>query len=483
VLLVEAGPDYAAVDDLPGELRFGQAEGDVIPQSHLWELNASFGRGRAMERLARGKVVGGSSAVNGQVFLRGVPDDFSVWAEAGAAGWTFADVLPYFRRLETDHDFHDEWHGGEGPVPVRRYTREEWLPPQAAFLDACVDGGFAFSSDANNPAAHGISPLPFNNLGGVRQSAALTHLAPARARPNLTVRASTHALRIRLHGRRAEGVEVWEDGRPAFYAAHEVVLAAGVVGSPQLLMLSGIGPAAVLTTVGIEPAVDLPGVGRNLRDHHVVDLVWHGDEQAWTPGPRAPLLQFALTYSSDSTRRNDMKVTARSRSMSAASGGSAPPLLTLVPGVYQPDGTGGMTLTSADPNVPPRIEFDFAAAESDLRRLRDGVRLGLELSRNDAFAPWTAQRMSPSDADIASDDALDAWIRSSVRSSQHPCGTCRMGATTDEGTVVDPSGRVLGVDGVRIVDASVFPHTVRAHINATVLAVAERMADLIRCRR
>jgi len=482
VLLLEAGPDYPTLEDLPADLRFGQAEGDVIPQSHLWDLQATFAGGRYPERLARGRVVGGSSAVNGQVFLRGSPEDFASWVESGAQGWSFDDLLPYFRRLEADHDFDDEWHGTDGPVPVRRYAREEWLPPQAAFVDACTKAGFGFSPDANHPLSTGVAPIPFNNVDGVRQSAAVTHLAPARGRPNLTVRARTTARRIVFEGDRAVGVEVSDDGGPRTYRAREVVLAAGVVGTPHLLMLSGVGAPGELAEAGIEPVADLRGVGRNLCDHEVVDLVWHGEDGAWTPPARAPLLQCALAYSSDSAHRNDMKITARSRTMTA-SGGSQRAALAIVPGVYQPGSRGRLTVVSPDASVQPRVEFDFLADERDRARLRDGVRLGLELGRHGSFVPWTNRRAAPSDADLASGASLDAWIRASVRSSQHACGTCRMGTPADPDAVVDPSGRVIGLDGLRVVDASVFPSIVRAHINATVLAVAERMAELIRCRR
>jgi choline dehydrogenase len=483
VLLIEAGPDYPRREDLPPELRHGQAEGDVIPGSHLWNLEASFGRERHPERLARGKVVGGSGAVNGQVFLRGIPDDFLSWVEAGAAGWSFEEVLPYFRLIESDLDFVDQWHGAGGPVPVRRYRKDEWLPPQEAFFEACRARGFAESADANNPASTGIAPIPFNNVGGVRLSAALTHLAPARDRPNLRVIAGAEAVRIRFQGSKAAGIDVVAGGESIAFDGEDVILAAGVIGTPKLLLLSGIGPAADLSRLGIEPVVDLPAVGQNLRDHQVVDLTWTSDENAWRPPPRAPLLQVVLTYSSGSGLRNDMKVTARSRSMAHRDDTNGPAMLAIVPGVYLPRSRGSLTLASADPAVQPVIKFDFLAEEADLARLREGVRLALELSTHSDLKEWTASRTTPCSGDLESNVSLDTWLRASVRSSQHACGTCRMGGDADPAAVVDPAGQVKGIENLRIVDASVFPDIVRAHINATTLAVAERMAELIRSRR
>jgi choline dehydrogenase len=483
VLLLEAGPDYPDIRDLPPDLRFGQAEGDVIPRGHLWDLDARFAHGRKPSRLARGKVVGGSSAVNGQVFLRGLPEDFDSWAAMGATSLDFETLLPYFRRIERDLDFHDEWHGASGPIPVRRYPPDEWLPPQAAFFEACVAAGYPSDRDANNPAHTGVAPIPFNNVEGVRQSAALTHLAPARGRPNLTITANTRALRLQLKGRRIVAADVRDgDGERTIHAEH-FILAAGVIGSPQLLLLSGIGPGGDLKRLGIRVASDVPGVGLNLRDHQVVDLTWVGKAGAWRPPPRAPLLQVALSYSSSSGVRNDMKLTVRSRAMDAGVGGAENPILTMVPGVYSPSGAGKLSLTSSDPNDAPQIDFDFLGDASDQSRLREAVRLGLEIAHDKAFAPWTAERLGPSDGDLASDRFIDRWLSSAVRSSQHACGTCRIGSDGDPLAVVDPAGHVRGVDNLRVVDASIFPSSVRAHINATTIAVAERMADLIRSPR
>ena len=483
VLLLEAGPDYSDFDRLPEDVKFGQADGDVIPRGHLWDLKARFVPERPPALLARGRIVGGSSAVNGQVFLRGQPEDFDAWVNAGAAGWDFETLLPYFRRIETDLDFSDAWHGSDGPIPVRRYRPEEWLPPQAAFHLACLDAGFPAAADANHPEATGLSAIPFNNVGGVRQSAALTHLAPARTRSNLTVEAGIRALRLVVRHSRVQSLEVAEGGAVRTVQGNEFILAAGVIGSPHLLLLSGIGPPVELRAAGVDVVCPLPGVGANLRDHQVVDLTWAGAPNAWQPASRAPLLQVALSYGSSSGERNDMKVTVRSRTMNAGKNGPAEPVLTIVPGLYMPAGSGRLRLVSADPEVQPAIEFDFLRETVDLARLRGGVHLGLELARHAAFKAWTSSRTAPAEPDLQSSTALDAWMRSAVRSSQHACGTCRMGKRAEDGAVVDQAGRVWGLDNLAVADASIFPHTVRAHINATTMVVAERIADLIKLRR
>lgn len=450
----------------------------MVPDSHLWELEGRFTDEQSPRPVARGKVVGGSSAVNGQVFLRGLPEDFAAWVDAGAAGWTFEEMLPAFRRIEADADFVDRWHGSEGPIPVRRYPRADWLPPQAAFHEAGRAAGFPEFDDANRPDATGVGPLPFNNLDGIRQSVALTHLSRARGRPNLTIRARCQAIRLRHQGRVVKGLEVLCGAQAEVIVAAHYVLCAGSVGSPLLLLLSGIGPAEELRRAGVSPRLDLP-VGRNLRDHAVVDLTWEAEAGAWTPAPSAPLLQVVLSYTAAGSRhRNDMKLTARSRLMSADRERTRG-VLTVVPGLYRPLGDGELRLRSADPLGQPEIRFRFLEEPDDRARLRDAVRLALDLAGHAALRPWTARRLAPPPDAIESDHALEAWLLRTVRNSQHPCGTCRMGQESDERSVVDPEGRVIGLDNLRVVDASIFPDAVRAHINATTIAVAERLAGIL----
>jgi predicted dehydrogenase (TIGR03970 family) len=483
VLLVEAGPDYQP-DQLPDELRFGHSEGDVIPRGHLWNLAARFSDVQQPRQLARGKVTGGSSAVNGQVFLRGMPPDFDEWVRAGNDLWSYDQLLPIFRAIETDLDFDNEWHGQAGPIPVRRHPRDMWLPPQAAFFEASLRLGYIECADANLPEYSGVAPIPFNNVGGVRQSTALTHLAPARSRPNLTVRADTFARRLSIQAGKVTGVELQTKGTLEVVEANECILCAGVVGSPHLLLLSGVGPAAQLARAGVPIVLDRAGVGIGLADHQVVDIMWSMRKGGWTPPSDPPLLQVLLTYTaSASDVPNDMKITVRNKLMAGPANPGAEEVLSIVPGLYHPAGKGELLLVSADPGVQPAIDFHFLEEEADRRRLREAVRLSWALLKTPELSALAEHPITPSLDTMASDEALDEWMLGSVRNSQHPCGTCRMGPASNPTSVVDQFGRVHGIDGVRVADASVFPNIVRSHINATVIVVGERIAQFARAGR
>ncbi|MEA2682328.1 MAG: choline dehydrogenase [Chloroflexota bacterium] len=486
VLLLEAGPDYPTLDDLPADLKYGQSEGDVIPQSHLWDLVGRFRPERPLQPIARGRVVGGSSAVNGQVFLRGTPADFALWVAGGNDRWSFDALLPTFRMIENDLDFDDEWHGRSGPIPVRRHPEETWLPPQVALYEASRSLGYAGCADANHPAATGVAAIPFNNVGGIRQGVAITHLAGARARPNLTIRAGTTVRRVVVDHGRATGLEIETGGSPEVVEASEYILSAGTFGSPHALLLSGIGPADELRGLGVPVVADLPGVGRGLADHQVVDMFWRTPGDALDPRADAPLLQVMLSCTAPgSPDVDDAKITVRNKLMSARYQGldateSAAGVLAIVPALYHPVGRGTVRLVSADPAVQPAIDFDFISEASDRRRLRETVRLAQALADEPAFRRLVREPLRPGPADVRSDDALDAWMLQVVRNSQHPCGTCAMGPGDNRMSVVDQAGRVHGIEGLRVVDASIFPDIPRAHINATTIVVAERVAEFIR---
>ena len=266
VLLLEAGPDYPELDDLPDEVKYGYATGiDVMTSDHNWQFT-----GRATDKaepimVPRGKVTGGSSAINGQVFLRGMPEDYDSWAELGNDKWSFEKLLPYFRKLETDMDFHDDFHGTDGPIIARRFKREEWLPAQEAFYASAKAAGYPDGPDQNNPDVTGIGPTPYNNPNGIRWSTNLGYLSQSRHRLNLTIRADCLVPKIVFDGNRATGVVVESGGETFTVEADDIILSAGAIGSPQLLMLSGVGPAEHLRSFGIPVVQDLPGVGRSLN--------------------------------------------------------------------------------------------------------------------------------------------------------------------------------------------------------------------------
>ena len=256
----------------------------------------------------RGKVVGGTSAINGQVFLRGIPEDFDSWASWGNDEWSFLKVLPYFRKLEEDLDIRDDFHGSEGPIPVRRHKREAWLPFQSAFYQACIDAGFPEDPDMNNPESSGVGPIPMNNPDGIRMSTALSYIDPSRHRLNLTIRANVLATRILFEGRVATGVELESGGERFTVKGEEIILSGGAMASPQLLMLSGVGPADHLGSLGIPLVRDLPGVGQNMR-HHPTAPVRVRVKEGVPLDPDAPRLQTAVRYTATgSTARNDIQI-------------------------------------------------------------------------------------------------------------------------------------------------------------------------------
>jgi choline dehydrogenase len=488
VLLVEAGPDYPDFATLPDELKIGYASASYVTvHHHLWGYR---GRATSVQQPApvpRGKVTGGTGAVNGQIFLRGLRADFDGWAAAGNDLWSFDAVLPSFVRMEHDLDFRSRWHGDRGPIPVRRYPPGEWLPPQAAFFQACLDAGHPDCPDANEPDATGVAPIPFNNVyegvTGIRASTALTYLDPARGRPNLTLRAGTTVRRVVMEAGRARGIEVaGPDGVEQIEGA-EVILCAGAIGSPHLLLLSGVGAAGALRAAGVDAQVDLPGVGRHLQDHQVADLIWYTPPVYGIPPADSPRVQVALRYSAGASRlRDDMQLTARTHPLQPGpEGGEARRgVIALVPCIERCTGSGEIGLRSPDPEAPPLIELRFLEEETDLRRLREGVRKALELAAHPAFQGLLGDRLTPSDEEVASDAAIDAWLLRAVRTSHHLCGSCRMGPDSDPTAVVDQRARVHGVEGLRVVDASIFPEVVRANTAATTMAVAERVVELMR---
>ena len=269
VLLLEVGPDYTTFAHYPDDLKYGYDQtASAVDAPHNWSfVGIPTPQQGASMPVPRGRVVGGSSAINGQVFLRGVPEDYDNWAALGNDAWTFRQVLPYFRKAETDTDIRDDFHGSDGPIPVRRHKPETWLPAQQAFYEACLAADFPADPDMNHPDSMGVGPIPMNNPDGIRMSTALTYLNPVRHRLNLTVKANVLVRRLLLTGKQVTGVEVESGGERFIVEAAEVILTAGAIASPQLLMLSGVGPAEHLRSLGIPVLHALPGVGQNLRDH------------------------------------------------------------------------------------------------------------------------------------------------------------------------------------------------------------------------
>ena len=478
VLLLEAGPDYPDPEAMPDELKYdlNQAASEK-DAPHNWSFMGRSTPERTESALvARGRVTGGTSAINHQIFLRGLPEDFDAWAAAGNEEWSYIKVLPYFRRLESDADVHDDFHGTDGPIPVWRHPRENWLPLQAAFHQACADSGFPDDPDMNHPEATGVGAFPLNNPGGIRMSTALTYLNACRHRLNLTIRANVRVRQVLLQGTAAIGVEVESDGDVFVVEGEEIVLSGGAIASPQLLLLSGVGPSQDLKELGIEPTHELPGVGQNMKNHPSVSLRYRMLE-GHRPTSDAPRNQVGLRFTAEgSDYRNDIQVQPTTSYPESA----VAPDIRIGCRLELPLSPGQLTLTSPDITVQPNLDYRFLTDPGDRERLRAAIRQCVEIFRHPAFENLLGERVAPPDEVLANDDALDAWMQQNSGIAGHTTVTCRMGPASDPMAVVDQYCRVHGLEGLRVIDASVMPEITRANTNATTIMIAERAADLIR---
>ena len=491
VLLLEAGPDYPDFEAMPPEIKFGYGQPRDIAVSafgpgtaHTWDYTAAATAEQSEPMFVpRGRVTGGSSAVNAQIFLRGMPEDYDDWAALGNDQWSYKRLLEYFRRIESDPEFAGDLHGTDGPIMVRRWQQAEFVPAQRAFYEAGRALGYAHVADANDPDSTGIGPLPFNNPDGVRWSTAIGYLNPARHRLNLTVRGECHVQRLLFEGARAVGVTVESGGDLFEVLGDEVVLGAGAIGSPQMLMLSGVGPADHLREQGIEVVADLPGVGQNLRDHPQVQVTWESDP-AFEQDPLEPRIQVSLRYTAErSPLRNDMLIHPLGVAPTTGSyllPDDGPPGVGMIAAIYLAAGAGAIRLASSDPAGSPAIDFNYLAEETDRVRLREAVRLCVRLAEQADYPAILGERVDLPDAALQSDEALDGWLMRRVRTSHHSSGTCKMGPASDPMAVVDQYGRVHGVEGLRIADASIMPDCIRANTNVTSMVIGERIADFIR---
>ena len=490
VLLIEAGPDYPDFETLPSHIKYGYgyeknswAKILSAGSEHNWHYRARSTDFAEPMPVPRGKATGGSSAVNAQIFLRGVPEDYDSWAEMGNDEWSFRDLLPYFRMNETDLDFRDDFHGTDGPIIAKRFPEDEWVYDQRAFYNACLAAGFNDCPDHNDPDSAGVGPSPFNNPNGVRWSTAIGYLGPARHRVNLTIRPDCLVHGLIIEGSRAVGARVESGGELFEVRGREIILCGGAIGSPHLLLLSGIGPAANLESVGVPVLNDLPGVGRNLRDHPQVSVLWKTKDD-YELDQIAPHIQHILRYTAEgSDLRNDMLILA----LSAATPDQHYFAAELVPfgigmicALYLAAGEGHMKLVSPDPHTHPMLDYNLLEEEFDRRRMREAVRICLDLAQHEELASIIEERFQPTDADLESDDALDEWMMRQVTTSHHVSGTCKMGPASDPMAVVDQRGKVYGMENLRVADAAIMPDCIRANTNVTSMVIGERIAGYIR---
>ena len=471
VLLLEAGPVFP-VDGFPPTLR----DADRITRTGKfnWGLRSRTGEHSPAFDVAAARVAGGGSAVNAGNIRRGRRDDFERWAKRGVRGWSFDDVLGTYLAIENTPDGSDAVHGRTGPLPVRQLKPAEATQTQRAFVAACVTAGFPEIGDYNGGDQHGVALMAKNVVDGVRMNAGMVYLtADVRARANLTIRERTQIDCVEFEGRHAVGVRLVDGGT---LRAGEVILCAGAYGSPTLLMRSGIGPASHLAEFGIEVLADLP-VGQGLRDHPAYFSTYALRKEVRDMHPAAGAV--LATPSAESAAEDlDLWVFAYNLFIPPVKMMGRPTLM-LGAAVMRPRSTGTVRLRGRGPDQLPRIDFNLLADPADRRRMLEAARLARRLARTAPLADLIDHETGPG-ADATDDDALIAAIEGSLGTFDHGCGTAAMGGDDDPHAVTDRSGRVRQVEGLRVVDASIFPDILSVPLNLSTMMLAERIAAEMR---
>jgi len=446
----------------------------------------------------RGRVLGGSSSINAMVYTRGQAADYDRWRQLGNAGWSYQDVLPFFKKAERNERIADDFHGRDGPLNVaeRPYTN----PLSRVFVEAAQQAGIPLNPDFNGAAQLGCGLFQVTQKNGERCSAASAYLRPVLARPNLTVLTNVQATRIVIEQGRAVGIEYVRGGkRHSARAGQEVLLATGAINSPQLLLLSGVGPADELRTAGVPVALDLPGVGKNLQDHLNVNIVQRVTRPVTLDGKGGGLaaLAVALQWMLFRTGPGTSNVAEAGAFIESRPGAATPDIqfhfipaqvvnhartqldghgVTLHACCLRPESRGEIRLASADPLQPPVMDPNYLASDYDLRILMEGIRRGRQILAAPAFRPWLGEERLPGAAQ-RSDAELEAFVRATGETEYHPVGTCKMGS--DAMAVVDDQLRVRGIERLRVIDASIMPTVVSGNTNAPTIMIAEKGAELV----
>ena len=510
VLLLEAGPAWRSVDELPAGVKDPGDVGGVLPgQPTNWVLETEDPD--ALPH-ATGRGLGGSGSINGAYFVRGIPENFHDWERQGNDEWSYEKVLPFYKRLESEQDYPDEdVHGTTGPIAVRREPGDRAPEFTQAFTQACLDLAHPADPDKNGGSSNGVGLIPLNIANGLRVSSAVGYLLPNIGRPNLHIVGDALAHRVVIEGNRCVGVEADVGGRLTTFRGGEVVLSAGALRSPQLLMLSGIGPAEHLRAKGIEVLVDLPGVGENLTDHAELTFPYSLDAK-WEAMPGRGAMTSALHWTAEgSDRASDLEILpfvasfnqlmhmsrivrnprlvmtmfkemakmARRTSLKAvAEQGKAARLPFILINLQQKDHRGTLKLASSSPKDLPALSSNVLGDENDRRRLREGIKVAFEIFQTAPMRAVNAKAVGLDAEDVASRESTDAWMLSHVFAAAHPSCTAKMGPESDPMAVVDQSGRVYGVDNLRVCDTSIFPEIPSRGPNATAIMVAERISEL-----
>lgn len=500
VLLLEAGGnDHSIFIKMPTALSY-----PMNTNKYAWQFESQPEPGLENRRLhcPRGKVIGGSSSINGMVYVRGHAEDFNQWVEHGATGWDYQSCLPYFKRSESWIGGGDNYRGEKGPVGTCAGNDMRYNPLYQAFIEAGKQAGYPHTKDYNGYQQEGFGPMQMTVDAGVRASTARAYLKRARKRANLTIKKKVLVHQVLLNGKRAEGIEFSENNQTVkVFAKREVILSAGSIGSPQLLQLSGIGPTEVLKQAGIEPVLDLPGVGENLQDHLEV-YFQHRCLQPITLNSKLDLLSMAMIGSRWILRRDGLGATNHFESCAfirSSAGVKWPDIqFHFLPAAMRYDGKaavkghgyqvhvgpnkptsrGYVRIQSSDPTAAPVIKFNYLSTQRDIEDWRKVIRLTREILAQEALSPYRGEEIAPG-VDIDSDEQIDAWVRQSVESAYHPSCTCKMGADDDPLAVLNAQCQVRGIEQLRVVDSSVFPTITNGNLNGPTIMVAERAADMI----
>jgi choline dehydrogenase len=483
VILIEAGPDFATTDDLPEALRDASNPQLV---GYDWELESFFiepAEDRPPVPYPRGKLVGGSSAVNAAIAQRGTIGDFEAWAARGNDEWSWTKVRPYFERVESDQEFgEEEFHGGDGPIPITRSLRQEWSPAVQAMDIAFRNRGYESCADHNAPESTGFGPTPRNKIGIYRASTSMTYLREARDRPNLEIVPDTEVVRVLFEGTRAVGVEVDRGAKLERIEADRVVLSGGAVKTPQILTLSGVGPKEVLGKLGIQQVVNLPGVGQNLQDHPFVPLLYTA---AGHEDPRYGFMtELKYSYSDGDGPENDLMVfpaviETASMNFDVKEGVSAALMANAL--LAKPRSTGWLEVKTTDHTVQPEMHMNFLGEDVDVTRLAHAVRLVIEVLTSEPVAAEVDEPLLMPDPEVVEDDErLRDWMREMISTGYHCTGTCRMGPADDENAVLTQKLEVRGTENLFVGDASIMPEITTGLTNLTCYMIGEKLADWLR---
>ena len=499
VLLETGGSDKNIMIQMPTALSY-----PMNTEKYAWQFHTEpepYLDNRKMH-CPRGKVMGGSSSINGMVYVRGHARDFDQWEEKGAAGWSYKDCLPYFKRSETWYKGEDDYRGGNGPVATSNGNNMKLNPLYKAFIEAGQDAGYPKTSDYNGKQQEGFGPMHMTVGNGVRSSTSNAYIKPAKNRPNLTILSGVLVQRVLLKNKVARGVEYKVNGKTEkLNASKEVILCAGSIGSPQLLQLSGIGPKEVLQSAGVEVKHHLPGVGENLQDHLEVYFQYHCKKPI-TLNSKLNLfskgligIQWILSKTGlGATNHFESCGFIRSRvglewpniqyhflpaamryDGNAAMSGHG---YQVHAGVNKVNSRGSIKINSSEAEAKPTILFNYLEDKQDIQDWRDCIRLTREILNQPSLDEFNAGEANPGD-NINSDDEIDAWVRANVESAYHPSCSCKMGDLEDTMTVVDNEGRVNGIQSLRVIDSSIFPTIPNGNLNGPTIMLAEKMADVV----